>query len=117
VPDIQAKIDSLVGKIGDALERLLTLKVETLIGEMDVVAPDNDKENWTLVPKPGAATVAIKTTIRLSDGDIKNAMTEQASANAKLVELHWQQVAASRQIVSDNLKGLMDLAQSLAKNF
>ncbi len=110
---IEAQVDGLLGKIGDALERLLTLDIQTVIAPMGVQkAADGD---WTLSPNPGKAVEGITTRIRLEQGDIQNAMSEGAITNSKLMEIHSKQVELSRQIVAENVKALVELAQSLIR--
>lgn len=111
---IEAKVEGLLGKVGDALDGLLTLNIQTAITPMGVDKPANDE--WSLSPKPGNNAVdGITTRIRLDQGDIQNAMSEGALGNSKLMEIHAQQVALSRQIVADNIKALVELAQSLTR--
>ena len=111
--DLRDKVDELLNKIGDALNDLLTLKVQTAITTMGVDRTTNGK--WSLAPAPDDTVEGILTTIRLADGDIQNAFSEGALDNDKLMKIHTDQVALSRQIVADNLKALAELAQSLVK--
>lgn len=114
--DLQTNADNLLKKIGEALDQMLTLNIETVVCDIDVAASTaNDPGSWSLQPKAQQASDAIKTSILLAQGDIQNAMTPGALANEKLMAMHKEQVTLSRQIVSDNLNGLVALAQNLLK--
>jgi hypothetical protein len=110
--DIHAQVEDLMSKIGDALEALLTLRVETVITPLKVKAVGNG--DWAAQPEPGEKAEGAVTIIRLDQGDLKNAISEAAIANEKLMAMHSQQVAMSRQIVADNMKAVVELARSLA---
>ena len=111
--DTQSKAEKLLARLTETLENLVTLNVETVVTTVSVKV--DDKGNWYLEPDPGAATNAMKSSIRLDQGDIQNAISAGALENEKLVSMHEQQVALSRQIVADNIKAVMELARSLAK--
>lgn len=111
--DLRDNVEGLLKKIGNALDELLTLRVQTAITKMDVSKSANG--DWELTPNPGESTEGVLTTIRLDQGDIQNALSVGALDNEKLMSIHTQQVALSRTIVSDNLKALAELAQSLVK--
>ena len=100
----------LLKRIEDALQNLLTLKVVTLVGPLDVTA---NGESFEIVPHDPTASDGIATSIRLEQGDITNVMSGNAFDNKALFEFHAQQVALSRQIVGDNMKAVLDLARSL----
>lgn len=111
--DLQDKADSLLTRVGNALEQLLTLEIQTVVAPMEVTGRDNG--GWSVVPKPGDATDGITTMIRLEQGDVQNALSTGAIDNEKLMKLHADQVALSRQIVADNLKAVVELARSLTR--
>jgi hypothetical protein len=118
--DIQTKVDALLEKLGNALEELVTLNVMTMQTSLTVGKDANGKV--ILVPKgssDGTNTPpdaeGLWTSIRLDQGDIVNMISTGALGNAPLMELHKEQVKLSQQIVSDNIKALVDLARSLAK--
>ena len=111
--DVQGKAESLLDRIGNALEQLLTLEIQTVLTPVNVAAADNG--GWSVTPRLGEAADGIVTIIRLEQGDIHNALSTGAIENAKLMQLHTDQVTLSRQIVADNLKAVVDLARSLAR--
>jgi hypothetical protein len=111
--DLRAQAESLLTRIGNRLEELLTLEVNTVIAPLVVVAADGN--DWSIEPKPGEAAEGVSTVIRLDQGDVRNALSAGAIDNEKLMKLHNDQVALSRQIVADNLKAVIDLAHSLAR--
>jgi len=110
--DLRDNVEGLLKKIGNALDELCTLRVQTAITSMNV---DKTNGEWSLAPAPGDQAQGISTTIRLDQGDIQNALSEGALENEKLMAIHTQQVTMSREIVSNNLKALAELAQSLLK--
>ena len=109
---LEANVEGLLKKVGEALDGLLTLNIQTVVAPLDVKDAGGE---WTLSPKTGNAVEGITTRIRLEQGDIQNAMSEGAISNSKLMEIHNKQVELSRQIVADNVKALVELAQSLIK--
>lgn len=109
--DRQTTVERLLDKLADALDKLVTLEIVTVVATTEVRADGN---SWSLEPAAGAAKSAAKTTIRLDQGDITNVLSDGALENEKLMKLHSEQVALSRQIVAENLKALMDVARSLA---
>ena len=111
--DFQEKAESLLARVGNALEQLLTLEIQTVVTPITVSASDNG--GWSVTPQTGQATDGITTVIRLEQGDIHNALSPGAIDNDKLMKLHAEQVALSRQIVADNLKAVVDLARSLMR--
>lgn len=111
--DIQEKVEALIARVGDALQGLLTLEVQTAVTKMTIKPDGND---WSLEPVTDVNAEGVTTRIRLEQGDIQNALSEGALQNDKLMEMHTQQVALSRQIVADNIQALVTLANSLASS-
>ncbi|MDO6416133.1 hypothetical protein Q4F19_17235 [Sphingomonas sp. BIUV-7] len=110
--EVRDQSETLLARIGNTLDQLLTLEVSTVIAPMTVGVDGNE---WSIDPKTGEAAEAVSTVIRLDQGDIRNALSAGAIDNEKLMKLHNDQVTLSRQIVADNLKAVIDLARSLAR--
>lgn len=111
--DIQATLDKVLAKLDQAVEQLLTLEVTTVVTAQEVKAGANGKD-WSLSPVAGQVEEALKTTVRLDQGDITNEMTPGALENKALSDFHAAQVALSREIIAGNVKGLADLVRELA---
>lgn len=110
--EVRDQAEGLLIRIGNTLDQLLTLEINTVVAPIIVAADGN---GWSIEPKTGEAAEAVSTVIRLEQGDVRNALSAGAIDNEKLMKLHADQVALSRQIVADNLKAVVDLARSLAR--
>jgi hypothetical protein len=109
---LQDSAEGLLGKIAEAFEELLTLSITTAITPLEVVEEDGD---WSLKPKAGNSAGGIVTTIRLDQGDVRNAISPDALENPRVLEFHNQQVLVGQKLVADNVKALVDLAKGLAR--
>jgi hypothetical protein len=118
-----AKAESLMRRIEDALDKLVTLSVVTAVMPLRTVflkadgAPTDvmaDARRWELWPAGGGAE-GMATEINLVAGDIRNTISTGFAGDDRksLRDFHLQQVTQSRTIVHDNISAVLDLARSL----
>jgi hypothetical protein len=109
----QANSKTVLQRIEDALNEVLTLKIKTLV--MPLSGNGAAGDDWDVAPVGSSSAEGFITQIRLEQGDITNYMSPGALDNEAMLAFHNQQVAMSRQIVADNLKALHDLAVSISR--
>lgn len=95
----------------NALGRVATLKVVTVVGEVSVSGAGADT---AVAARPGAAMEAASTEVNLLDGHIVNVFSPSFSAAGGLQAFHQLQVEKSSDIVLRNLAELQKLASALA---
>ena len=112
--EVRAKANKLLERLADAAEKLITLDVVTVIGE--VVGPERSaagEETFNWDAKDGSEV--FRTQIDLIQGDIRNVLPlahageDGSSARA----FHNEQVVKAQQIIADNLKALTEFARDL----
>jgi hypothetical protein len=99
-------------RLEQALNNLVTLKVVTLVGPVNVTGAGTDV---TVAIAPGAAPEAASTEVNLLDGDITNTFSTgfSAIASGAMSNFHQSQVEKSQTIVTSNLAEIQKLATAL----
>src|SRR5215472_17763646 len=99
-------------RLEQALSNLVTLKVVTLVGPVNV---SGSGTQVTVAIAPGAAPEAASTEVNLLDGDITNTFSTGFSAltNGEMRNFHQSQVEKSQTIVTGNLAEVQKLATAL----
>ena len=99
-------------RLEQALNNLVTLKVVTLVGPVNVTGAGTDV---TVAIAAGAAPEAASTEVNLLDGDITNTFSTgfSALANGAMSNFHQSQVEKSQTIVTGNLAEVQKLATAL----
>jgi len=99
-------------RLEQALNNLVTLKVVTLVGPVNV---SGSGTNVTVAIAAGAAPEAASTEVNLLDGDITNTFSPgfSALANGAMSNFHQSQVEKSHTIVTGNLAEVQKLATAL----
>jgi hypothetical protein len=117
MPD--ATVASIGAKLASAIENVLTLRVTTIVGAIQVTDFDNttDKAKIAFIA-PGANTPATEcatTSINLLAGDITQVRTEKFVTDPVYAKIHDDALTAARSIVSDNLAALKSALIGLEK--
>ncbi len=111
---IQTKAQSMLDALAAKLKDLQTLRIETAITPMQVVADGNG--GFTLGPKPGDAQ-GIVTEIEFVEGDIAVRLSPELldPARRDILDFHAARVAESQKMVHDNIAAMVALLRDLAK--
>ncbi len=106
---------TFLGTIGGFLEKLETLKIRTIVGELKY-----DAKTKNYVHNDGQQVEAIISEIHLASGDIDTRMTEKFTGEYEaLREYHQMKEIKGQEIVRKNLELIKEIAKtilSLGKN-
>ncbi len=96
-------------KIKQALEKLMTLDIRTIVGE-SITDPHSGK----LMPAPGAKMLVSQ--INLVEGDITTAFTEDflAPPLAEIREFHSAREQQGHEIIQGNIRALQEMVKLIA---
>lgn len=112
--EAQTKISSVLRKMAEAFDKLVTIRVETIQTELGV---DKD-EHLIIPPAKDKHPDGLLTEINMLSADIRYAQSPAIStdAGASLQSIHEKHVALSQEIFRENVKFVADTVQKLLKS-
>lgn len=117
------QMQKIVAKLGQAAENLMTVKVVTVVGPLNVTGKDQKFEVTAATPpesKEGSPYKALLSTVNIVEGDIVNAMDEvyvTSEANsgwAGIRTFHERQVDVGVKKINENIQSLIGLIKSIS---
>ena len=104
---------SFIKKAEAILNDLLEVKVVTAVGNIDIDIRTTGDSTKTTLKTTRALEQSIVTVIKITDGDVSTIISESLLDNAELRAFHTEQIAKSLQVLPDNLRALVEIAQSI----
>lgn len=104
--------DDIIKKIEAGIQDLTVLKIQTLMGKLEV----DDKKNIDFVPNQVIDGIISK--IDLVDGDIKTQITEEFYQKyPELVQFHQSRETKGHEIIEGNILALSTIVKTLKELF
>lgn len=113
MPD--STVVTIGAKIAQAIENVMTLRVTTIVGAIEVTSLDDTNAKTGFKFPNNAAPDCATTSINLLEGDITQVRTEKFATDPVYAKIHDDALAAARQIVADNLAALKSAIVGLEK--